>query len=94
MQRKDIGLQPKLAPGSFCSSSRFGGLKLVEPKLVSCRIGAMAVRPELICLVVLSAGMEPDVSWPPEENHIQLFDDLGELSFPVDASGLAQQNRS
>eukprot|EP00439_Symbiodinium_sp_Y106_P063853 s629_g9.t3 len=54
---------------------------------------AMAVV-ALLCGIVITVDcgtLEPDTGWPPTENHIELFEDLGNLSFPVEASSLAQR---
>ena len=51
----------------------------------------------LLCGIVITVDcgtLEPDTGWPPTENHIELFEDLGNLSFPVEASSLAQRHQT
>ncbi|CAJ1397148.1 unnamed protein product [Effrenium voratum] len=42
-------------------------------------------------LLTQGAVQEPDEGWPPEGHHIELFDDLGDLSFPINATAPAQR---
>ncbi|CAE7456979.1 ODA2 [Symbiodinium sp. CCMP2592] len=54
----------------------------------------MAVVAALLCGIAITVDcgtLEPDTGWPPTESHIELFEDLGNLSFPVEASSLAQR---
>ena len=38
-----------------------------------------------------ACALEPDDAWPPAQRDIELFEDLGDLSFPIDASPKAQE---